>query len=40
MRIPVDAAEATVLTPAGEPVRLGGLWAERPVVLVLLRHFG
>jgi hypothetical protein len=24
----------------GNPVRLGSLWEERPVVLVFLRHFG
>jgi len=24
----------------GTAVRLGDLWAERPVVLVLLRHYG
>jgi hypothetical protein len=24
----------------GEVVRLGSLWAERPVVLLFIRHFG
>jgi hypothetical protein len=24
----------------GEPVRLGSLWEQRPVVLVFIRHFG
>ncbi len=24
----------------GEPRRLGDFWAERPVILVFLRHFG
>jgi hypothetical protein len=24
----------------GEPVTLGTLWRERPVVLVFIRHFG
>ena len=24
----------------GDPVRLGDLWAERPGVLVFLRHYG
>lgn len=24
----------------GNPVRLGSLWRDRPVVLVLIRHFG
>lgn len=23
-----------------EPVRLGALWAQRPVVLAFIRHFG
>lgn len=26
--------------PDGEIVRLGDLWADRPVVIVFLRHFG
>ena len=25
---------------AGEPVPLGSVWAERPVVIVFVRHFG
>ena len=25
---------------AGESVRLGSLWRDRPVVLVFIRHFG
>ena len=29
-----------VLTPDGDPVPLGSLWRDRPVVLVLVRHFG
>ena len=29
-----------VLDPTGNPIRLGGLWAERPAVLVFVRHFG
>ncbi|MDA1004001.1 MAG: hypothetical protein O3B31_11765 [Chloroflexi bacterium] len=33
-------AEITVRSPAGKPFRLAGLWADRPTVLVLLRHFG
>jgi len=32
--------DATVLDVDGAPVRLASLWAQRPVVLVLLRHFG
>jgi hypothetical protein len=31
---------AAVLDPDNVPVRLGTLWAERPAVLVWLRHFG
>ena len=33
-------SDLTVLDPAGETVRLDSLWAERPLVLVFLRHFG
>jgi hypothetical protein len=29
-----------LLAPDGTAHRLGPLWAERPVVLVFLRHFG
>jgi len=29
-----------VLTPTGDQVSLGGLWRDRKVVLVLVRHFG
>ena len=32
--------DAAVLDVDGAPVRLASTWAERPVVLVLLRHFG
>lgn len=28
------------LDTKGETVRLGDLWADRPVVLVFVRHFG
>ena len=35
---PLDGIE--VRTAEGEPVRLGDLWAERPGVLVFLRHYG
>jgi hypothetical protein len=34
----LDALE--VLTPDGDPVPLGTLWRDRPVVLALVRHFG
>lgn len=33
-------ADVTLADAAGEKQRLGTLWAERPVVLVFLRHFG
>ena len=32
--------DATLLTPDGETRRLGDLWADEPVVLVYLRHYG
>ncbi len=33
--------EAVELPDAtGQPRRLGDFWAERPVILVFLRHFG
>ena len=38
--VPSALADATVLDERGAVVRLGTLWAERPVVLVFLRHFG
>jgi len=31
----VELADST-----GKPQRLGDFWAERPVILVFLRHFG
>ncbi|MGE3795068.1 MAG: SelL-related redox protein [Dehalococcoidia bacterium] len=30
----------SVLTPAGEPIVLASLWAERPTLIVLVRHYG
>ncbi len=33
-------ADITLSSWEGEPVRLGTLWQERPVVLVFIRHFG
>lgn len=33
-------AQAIVLDVADHPVELGSLWADRPVVLVFIRHFG
>ena len=39
---PVAAALAplTVLDPAAQPAVVGTLWADRPRVLIWLRHFG
>jgi len=34
------AGDLPVLRPDGAEVRLGSVWAERPVVLALMRHFG
>ncbi|HNT75547.1 MAG TPA: peroxiredoxin-like family protein [Anaerolineae bacterium] len=34
------APDLTVLTPAGEPVQLSSLWAEKPLLLAFTRHFG
>ena len=34
------AGDLLVLRPDGEAVRLASMWAERPVVLALMRHFG
>jgi peroxiredoxin len=35
-----QTARLTVLTPGGESVRLGSLWSARPLLLVLVRHYG
>jgi hypothetical protein len=35
-----DLATMTVLDEGGQTVPLGGLWRDRAVVLVFLRHFG
>jgi hypothetical protein len=32
--------ELTVLDLEGETVRLADVWAERPVILAFVRHFG
>ena len=34
------AGDLTVLRPDGTAVRLGSVWADRPAVLALVRHFG
>jgi hypothetical protein len=35
-----ELAALTVSDLKGQPVRVGSLWAERPVVLAWVRHFG
>jgi hypothetical protein len=35
-----ELAGITLQDSDGEDVRLGDLWAERPAVLVFLRHYG
>lgn len=35
-----DFANLRLADPDGAEHRLGDLWAEQPVVLVFLRHFG
>lgn len=32
--------DVTVLDLSGEPAALASLWAERPALLVFLRHYG
>jgi peroxiredoxin len=38
--VPGALADITLVNADSEEVRLGELWAERPVVLIHLRHFG
>ncbi len=38
--VPTSFAALTALDPLGAPVQLGSLWADRPAVLVWVRHFG
>ena len=33
-------AEVSLLDPNGAPIRLGTLWAEHPIILAMIRHFG
>lgn len=40
VRVAHPLEDLTALDLDGEPVRLGTLWAKKPVVLVFLRHFG
>jgi hypothetical protein len=39
-RIPEPAARARILDLDGQEHELRELWAQRPVVLVFVRHFG
>ena len=38
--VPAELAEIEVMDESGGKVKLGSLWAERPVVLTFVRHFG
>lgn len=38
--VEVEAGRLEVLRPDGSSVRLGSVWADRTVVLALIRHFG
>lgn len=40
MSVATDLAQFVLNDDDGVPVRLGELWAERPVVLAFVRHFG
>ena len=33
-------ADLTLPDVDGKPVRLGALWADRPAIVVFLRHYG
>ena len=39
-RVPAALADAEVVSSSGARVRLGSTWANRPVALVFVRHFG
>jgi len=41
MTFDVEAlADHEVVDPEGRPQRLGDLWADRPQLILFLRHFG
>ena len=40
MNVAAELAAAEVKDLEGKPVRLGTLWAEKPAVVVWVRHFG
>lgn len=40
VKVSRELIEAEVLDLEGKPRRVGTLWAERPAVIVWLRHYG
>ena len=40
MKVDPALADAEVKDVDGRPVRLGSLWADRPAVVIWVRHFG
>ena len=38
--VPKELADCEVTDEKGATIRLGSLWAERPIVLAFVRHFG
>ncbi len=40
MRLSTRLAGISLSDDQGRPVRLGAVWADKPVVLVFIRHFG
>ena len=39
-KVPEEFREAKVLNAGGEEIRMAGFWAERPALLIFVRHFG
>jgi hypothetical protein len=39
-KVPEAFSSLTVLDPKGVVVKVASLWAEKPAVIVFLRHFG
>ena len=40
MKVQPALADVEVKDTDGKPVRLGSLWADRPAVVIWVRHFG
>jgi hypothetical protein len=40
MKVDLALADAQVKDEGGNPVLLGSLWADRPAVVIWVRHFG